>query len=80
MKTRSQCQCPGCQRMFNAVESSYSATRMDHGSQGLQITDTPLCKRCSDHATQKTHRGKMIIKRLLAHAVAGAPADVHVVH
>lgn len=80
MKNPSRCQCPGCGRMFKTSESTYSATRLDHDGRALYIKDTPLCGRCSRHAAQRTHRGKIIIKRLLAHVVASAPADVHVVH
>lgn len=80
MKPRLQCRCPGCERTFNAVDSRYSATLLDHGDGVPKMTETLLCRRCSHHATHKTHRGEMIIKRLLAHAAASAPADVHIVN
>jgi len=79
MKTSLQCRCPGCDRIFKAVESSYSATLLKHDGGTLSMTKTLLCGRCSYHATNKTQRGEMIIKRLLAQATAVAPADLHIV-
>lgn len=79
MKTSLQCRCPGCDRIFKAAESSYSATLLEHYNGAPRMTETLLCKRCSHHATNGTHRGEMIIKRLLAHAAKGAPADLRIV-
>jgi len=79
MKTSLQCRCPGCDRIFNAAESSYSATLLKHDGGTLSMAKTLLCRRCSYHATNKTHLGEMIIKRLLQQASAAAPADLHIV-
>lgn len=74
------CRCPGCSRTFQANDSSYSATRVDHLGQAMCITDFKLCGRCSRHAEQQTHRGKRMVKRLLDHVAAYSPAEIHVVH
>lgn len=79
MKTSLQCRCPGCDRIFKAAQSSYSATLLEHDGGTLSMTTTLLCRRCSHHATNKTHRGEMIIKRLLTQATAAAPADLRIV-
>lgn len=80
MKKDTHCRCPGCSCLFNAKESSYSATRLDVAGSTLHIKEILLCKDCSNHATQKTPTGRKIIDRLLIQAKEVGPSGTHVVH